>query len=314
MISQCMKWLCTLAGKKKKMEEACLIKCKDLVIHHWFSSTVHLTKPHAKCWARVLPFLFSLNSSQLYFITHFGGGKCRARFMLQFFCLMHPTVYLGKMDSVCSFSEMISLDCVGFFCPHGLAGVQEGLDCRAVNWLTGRQVTSGADWITLYFEDILRQNNANSLVQLNETRSWHMTRLLPKMKSLPRSLVTLLLASCSLLKWASHSDSKCSSSVFRYNHPRWDNSTWIKLSHSFNILLLWATIAFYLTALVLVKWKLGRCAEDITENTLHQLETKEAHKKKKNTEKWVSYTVHVCLCRHDSACFMPFKINTTGTL
>lgn len=141
-----------------------------------------------------------------------------------------------------------------------------------------------------------------------------MTRLLLKMKSLPLSLVTLLLASCSLLKGASHSDLNCFSSVFQCNHPHWDNSTRVKSSHSLNILVLWAAIAFYLTALVLVKWKLGRSAADITENTLHQFKAKAAHKKINKPLKPLSYAWRVCLCRHDSLCFTPFKINTARTL
>lgn len=113
------------------------------------------------------------------------------------------------------------------------------------------------------FEDILRQSNANSMVQLNVTRSWHMTRLLLKMWSLPLSPGHFP----SHQPLASHSDLKRSSSVFRCNRPRWDNSTWTKPSCSFNTLVPWAAIASYLTALVLVKWMLGRSEEDITEKT-----------------------------------------------
>lgn len=165
MISQCMKWLCTLAGGKK-VEEACLIKCKVLVIHHWFSCTVHLTKLHAKSWARVPPLFFPLNSSQLH-NTFLEMGNAGPDLFHEAIFLPRASYtgyelnvhHLGKMGSACSCPETSDLD---FFFFHGLASVKEGLEYRAANWLTGRQVTSGADWSVLHFKDILRQSKLSN--------------------------------------------------------------------------------------------------------------------------------------------------------
>lgn len=99
------------------------------------------------------------------------------------FCLSHSTQAVNpwfhepmkEMGFACSCSEMISLDLI--FPPAWTGWWAWLLDYRAVNWRTGRQVTSGADWITLHVKDIVRQNNANSPVR-NENRSWSMTRVL----------------------------------------------------------------------------------------------------------------------------------------
>ena len=84
----------------RKVEEASLIKCKVLVIHHWLSHSVHLTKLaavlfffQAKSWATASfphtspsPHHFVFLSFS-FFIFYFGG-KCCAKIKPQQFYLM----------------------------------------------------------------------------------------------------------------------------------------------------------------------------------------------------------------------------------
>lgn len=153
MISQCMKWLCTLA---EKVEEASLIKCKILVIHHWFSRTVHLTKLPVIFKSKELScsffFLCSLSSLSCHF---FWKGRREPKlcynFLLFTLCTVRASgnpkcITLGKHRKKWAVLAWLFFLWTGRRAPVGCGAVRAGKFRRPllskvgllIDWLGGR--------------------------------------------------------------------------------------------------------------------------------------------------------------------------------